>query len=164
MYDMESSQHEFIDEKGYLCAVEIHDEEHDLVVFESTPKLSFDFRAHKIKIRKSKVTDYKLIYQLKHDRLFLCAVFTRPSFFSRNKQIFGVSPEWFDNHKWALYRVDDIPSSYSGTLKVGKDFDYTHWQHDDKMYPVPFTPEVYQKNGYARFENGILTELFLDEA
>jgi len=159
---MEQSIHEFVDKNGYRSAVEIIDETNDLVVFDSIPKLMFDFKSHRFKIKKSKYYDYTVIYKLKNDRLFLSAIQTYPGVFSRNKPLLGVYPEWFDSKKWANYAIGDLFVSYTGKLKVGKDFDMKFWEHDDKAYPVPFAPEVYKQNGYAVFENGRMIDLHLD--
>lgn len=153
---MEESRHHYTDQNGYLCEVSIfHD---DVVVFESTPNLFFDFKKHKIKIRSGKYYDYVLSYAIKDEQLFLRSIEVRLSFLSKKAKIYDVAPETIHNGKWSIFRFNDIPVEYTGTLSIGKDFDYSFWQHDEKAKPVPFCPEVYKKNGYIKFEKGKIIE------
>ena len=74
---MEVSRHSYLDQYGYQCEVEIMSD--DIVVFNSTPNLCFDFKKHGIKIRRSKYYDYLLCYIIKNEQLFLCGFETRLS-------------------------------------------------------------------------------------
>lgn len=158
---MEISRHCYVDQYGYRCAVDIDSEDDDIVVFDSTPHLSFDFKKHGIKIRHSKYDDYVLRYILKNGQLFLRGFEARLSFFSRNTQIMGKSSQTYNNGRWSVFLFDDIPVDYSGVLSIGKAFDYRYWPHDDKITPVPFSPEVYKENGFRKLEKGTVTDIEL---
>ena len=144
----------YTDQYGYRCGVDITDEDDDIVVFSSTPNLSFDLKEHGIKIRRSKYHDYILRYVIKNEQIFLCGIETRLPFLCKKSQIFGVSAEAYNKGKWSIFRFDDIPVEYSGTLSIGRTFDYRYWKHDEKVTPVPFSPEVYKENGYIKLEKG----------
>ena len=148
---MESSRHCYIDQYGYHCEVEI-DSEDDIVVFNSIPSLSFDFKKHGIRIRRSINYDYVLRYVIKNEQIFLRGIGARLSFLCKKIELYGVKAETFG--KWSFFHFDDIPVEYSGTLTIGKNFDYRYWQHEDKATPVPFSPEVYKDNGYIELEKG----------
>ncbi len=156
---MEASRHSYFDQYGYRCEVEIISE--DIVVFNSTPNLCFDFKKHGIKIRHSKYYDYVLQYVIKNEQLFLRGISTRLSLLCKKSQIFGVKAETINKGKWSIFHFDDIPVDYTGTLKIGKTFDYRHWKHDEKATPVPFSPDVYKENGYIKFEKGTIIEKVL---
>jgi len=153
---MESSRHRYIDQCGYRCEVEIISE--DIVVFGSTPDLCFDFKKHGIKIKTFKYYDYLLRYTIKNEQLFLCEIEARLSFLTKKAKIYGVDPETINNGKWSIFHFNDIPAEYTGTLSIGKDFDYSFWQHDEKAKPVPFCHEAYKENGYIKFEKGKIVE------
>ena len=152
------SRHCYTDQYGYRCGVDIGSEDDEIVVFDSKPHLSFDFKKHGIRIRRSKYHDYILRYVIKNGRLFLWGIEARLSFFSRKSQIMGVSAQTNNKGKWSAFLFDGIPVDYSGTLRIGRTFDYRYWQHDDKGSPVPFSPEVYKENGTIKIENGTVTE------
>ena len=65
------SRYYYIDKYGYRCGVDITGEGDDIVVFNSTPNLSFDLKKHGVKIRRSKYEDYILTYVLKDGQIFL---------------------------------------------------------------------------------------------
>ena len=159
---MKNSIHTYTDKRGYLCDVEVIDQQGERVVFDSTPKLAFDLRAHRLGIRRNRFCDYSLVYRLKDGNLYLCALKTRPSVFSRNKPILGVSPKQLGDGRWVIYDFGDMPCDYSGKLAVGEDFDMRYMPADDKAEPVPFCPEVYKKNGYIIIEKGRITETFIE--
>ena len=154
---MELSSHGYIDKYGYRCAIQISSEE-DIVVFNSTPKLSFDLKEHGIKIKRSKYHDYTLHYVLKDGQIFLCGFGAGFPFYRKKAQIFGADPYKYDNSKWNHFDFDDIPVEYSGTLSIGRDFDKKYWTEDEKATPTPFSPEVYKENGYIKFEKGRVVE------
>ena len=156
---MEVSRHSYLDQYGYQCEVEIMSD--DIVVFNSTPNLCFDFKKHGIKIRRSKYYDYLLCYIIKNEQLFLCGFETRLSCLCKKAQIFDKKAETLNNGKWSIFHFDDIPVEYTGTLSIGKSFDYRYWPHDEKARPVPFSPEVYKENGYLQLEKGIIIEKVL---
>lgn len=158
---MKSSRHYCIDKYGCRYAVEMISENDDIVVFGSTPKLSFDLKEHGIKIRRAKHDipmdyDYILIYVLKDGKMFFRGFEAHLSFWSRSSKILGVAAEEYNEGKWSRFIFDDISTDYSGTLSIGKDFDYRYWKHEDKARPVPFSPEVYKENGYIKIENGAI--------
>ena len=155
---METSKHDIIDLLGYRVSIEIICEDDDIVVFNSTPNLSFDFKKHGIKIRHSDHHDYALRYVVKNGQIFLRGIEVRLSFFNKKTQIFGVNAKAYSKEKQSIFVFDDIPVEYSGILSIGKTFDPKYWEHDEKTAPVPFSPEVYKENGYIKFENGIMTE------
>jgi len=155
---MESSKHEYLDPYGYHVSIEIISEDDDLVVFNSTPSLSFDLKKHGIKIRHSDHYDYVLRYVLRNGQIFLRGIEVRLSFFHKRVQIFGVNAETYSKEKRSIFVFDDIPVEYSGVLSIGKTFDQQYWKHDEKATPVPFSPEVYRENGYIKFEKGTMTE------
>ena len=161
---MESSQHEFSDTGGYRCAVEFLDETNDMVVFGSTPQLSFDFASQNIRISRRYPYHYKLVYVLTDDGLFLRAVLTCPVFWQRHKTIFGASPQRFGNSRWALYAFDDVFVPYTGKLHVGRSFNMDFWPQNDKVEEILFVPEAYKQTGYAVLENGKLTGICWDNA
>ena len=156
---MEASRHSYFDQYGYRCEVEIISD--DVVVFNSTPNLYFDFKKHGIKIRRSKYCDYILRYVIKNEQLFLRGIETRLSLLCKESQIFGVKAETFNKGKWSIFHFDDIPVEYTGTLSIGKTFDYRYWEHDDKVTPVPFSPDVYKENGYMKLKKGTIIEKVL---
>ena len=153
---MESSRHGYIDQYGYRCGIEMMSE--DIVVFDSTPNLSFDFKKYGIKIRRSKNYDYILHYAIKNEQLFLCKIEVCLSLGSKKSQIFGVNAETIDNGKWSIFHFDDMPWEYTGILSIGRNFDDRNWKHDEKATPVPFSPDAYMENGYVKFEKGRITE------
>ncbi len=155
---MESSRHDYIDHYGYHCGVDIISEDDDIVIFNSTPSLSFDFKKHGIRIRHSNHYDYILRYVLKNGQIFLRGIEVRLSFFNKRAQIFGVNAEPYNKGNRDIFLFDDIPVEYSGTLSIGKTFDPQYWEHDEKTTPVPFSPEVYKENGYIKLEKGTITE------
>ena len=148
------SQYYYTDKYGYRCAVEITSEDDDIVVFNSTPSLLFDLKEHGIKIRHSKHYDYILRYVLKDGQILLRSFAARLSFFGRKSQIWGVTAAKYGDGKWSIFNFDDILVDHSGTLSIGRTFDYRYWNHDEKMTPVPFSPEVYKENGYIELEKG----------
>ena len=156
---MEVSSHRYLDQYGYQCEVEIISD--DIVVFNSTPNLCFDFKEHGIKIRRSQYYDYILRYVIKNEQLFLRGFETCLSRLCKESPIFGVKAETLNNGKWSIFQFDDIPVKYTGTLSIGKSFDYRYWTHDEKVSPVPFSPDVYKENGYLQLENGTIMEKVL---
>ena len=152
---VEVSRHGYLDQYGYRCEVEITSD--DIVVFNSTPNLCFDFKKHKIKIRHSKYYDYVLHYAIKNEQLFLIGIGVRLSFLCK-KQIFGVSAETINKGKWGIYHFDNIPVQYTGTFSIGRTFDNRYWPYDDKVTPLPFSPDVFKENGYIKFKNGKIIE------
>ena len=154
---MKTSAHSYTDQYGYRCEIDIINED-DIVVFNSTPHLSFDLKEHKIKIRHSKHNDYLLSYVLKDGKIFLRSFAARLSLLSKNSQIRGVTATKLGDGKWSIFNFDDVFVDYSGTLSIGKTFDYSYWSHEDKETPVPFSPEVYKKNGYIKLEKGRIVE------
>ena len=155
--DIIMSRYYYIDKYGYRCGVDITGEDDDIVVFNSTPNLSFDLKKHGIKIRRSKHYDYILSYALKDGQIFLHSFAARLSFFSGKSQIMGVKGRKLGDGNWSIFIFNDIFVDYSGTLSIGRTFDYRYWNHDEKMTPVPFSPEVYKENGYMKLEKGIIT-------
>ena len=153
---MELSRHSYIDPYGYRCGVEMICD--DVVVFNSTPGLCFDFKKHGIRIRRSKNYDYILRYAIKNEQLFLCGIETRLSFFSKGSHIFGVKAEASTADNWSIFSFDGIPVDYTGILHIGKNFDDRYWKHDEKETPVPFSPDVYRENGYMKIEEGKIIE------
>jgi hypothetical protein len=153
---MEFSRHGYFDQYGYRCEVEIMSD--DIVVFNSTPNLCFDFKKHGIKLRHSKYYDYVLHYAIKNEQLFLCKIKARLSLLCKKSQIFGVNAETINKGKWSIFNFDEIPLEYTGTLSIGRSFDYRYWQHDEKATPVPFSPDVFKENGYIKFEKGRIIE------
>ena len=158
---METSRHSYTNLQGYRCGVDIIDEDDDIVVFNSEPHLSFDFRKQGIRIRRSKYEDYVLCYVLKDGQVFLRRFEARLSFFSKKSRLMGVTAEEYNSGKWSIFVFDDIPVDYSGTLSIGRTFDYRYWNHDEKAFSVPFSPEVYKENGYIRIEKGAIVEKVL---
>ena len=153
---MEVSRHSYLDHYGYQCEVEIMSD--DIVVFNSTPNLCFDFKKHGIKLRHSKYYDYVLHYAIKNEQLFLCKIEARLSLLCKKSQIFGVNAETISKGKWSIFHFDEIPLEYTGTLSIGRSFDYRYWQHDEKTASVPFSPDVFKENGYMKFEKGRIIE------
>ncbi len=148
------SRYYYTDKYGYRCGVDITSEDDDIVVFSSTPNLSFDFKKYGIKIRRSKHYDYILSYVLKDGQILLHSFATHLSFFGGKSPIMGVTATKQGDGKWSIFNFDDICIDYSGTLSIGRTFDYRYWNHDEKMTPVPFSPEVYKENGYIELEKG----------
>ena len=156
---METSRHSYLDRYGYRCEIEIISD--DIVVFNSTPHLCFDFKKHGIRIRRSKYYDYILQYVIKNEQLCLRGIQTRLSLLCKESQIFGAKAETLHEGKWSIFHFDDIPVDYTGTLRIGKDFDYCYWKHDEKAAPVPFSPNVYKESGYMQFKQGTMIEKVL---
>lgn len=153
---MEFSRHGYLDQYGYRCEVEIVSD--DIVVFNSAPNLCFDFKKHRIKLRRSKYYDYVLHCVIKNEQLFLSKIEARLSFLSNKAKIFGVNAETINKGKWSIFNFDDIPLEYTGILSIGRSFDYRFWQHDEKATPTPFSPEVFKETGYIKFEKGRIIE------
>ena len=74
----------------------------------------------------------------------------------KKAQIFDKKAETLNNGKWSIFHFDNIPVEYTGTLSIGRSFDYRYWQHDEKTTPVPFSPDVFKENGYIKFEKGLV--------
>ncbi len=155
---METSRHVYTDKYGYRCAVDIINEDDDTVVFDSTPHLSFDFKKYGIQIRRFGHYDYVMTYVIKNGRIYLRGFEARPSFVGRNSQIRGLDAEVLTIGKQRRFLFNDIPTDYSGILRMGKGFDDCVWKHDEKAMPVPFSSDVYKENGYMKFEKGIVVE------
>lgn len=66
----------------------------------------------------------------------------------------GVTAAKHGDGKWSIFNFDDIFVDYSGTLSIGRTFDCRYWNHDEKMTPMPFSPEVYKENRYIELEKG----------
>ena len=75
-------------------------------------------------------------------------------------EILGVKPDHSRSRRLLTYHFD-IPVDYTGVWQIGGDFDHRFWPKDDRVTPVPFSPEVYKQNGFIRFENGRVTEMKL---
>ena len=159
---MEFSRHIYTDKLGYRCAVEIGSED-GFVVFDSAPKLAFDFTEHGVRIKRKKHLDCVVTFVIKDNRIFLRAFDACLSILSK-KQMLGVAAQRYGDGKWSRFEFNDILVDYSGTLNIGKDFDYRFWKHDDKATSVPFSPEVYKQNGYIRFENGVVVETVIENS
>ncbi len=153
---MESSRHYCIDKYGFRYGVEITDEDDSIVVFGSTPNLSFDFKEHGMKIRRSKHYDYILRYVLKDGQIFFRGFDARLSFWNKKSQLLGIDAKKDNQKKNSRFVFDDISINYSGILSIGRNFDYRYWNHDEKATPVPFSPEVYKENGYMKLEKGVI--------
>ena len=54
------------------------------------------------------------------------------------------------------------PADNSGTLSVGRDFDYRFRKHDETARPVPFCPEVYKKNAVLQIEKGYVVHMQIE--
>ena len=105
---MKKSEHRYIDRYGYRCAVEIICEDDEIVVFDSTPKLSFDYKKHGIKIKREKFDDYVITYVMKNGNLFFRSFLAPLSFLSRKGQIFGVTPEPYFDGKLSCFFLENI--------------------------------------------------------
>lgn len=163
--------HYYTDKYGYDCAVEMIFKD-GTVVFDSVPKLSFDYKMHGISIRRLKCSvcydygiphnDYVLSYEMKNGHLYFRSFLARLPFFHKSVELFGVKPEKHGDGELSIYKFDDIPAKYSGTLIIGRDFDHRYWPTDDRSSPIPFCPEVFKKNGYIKFEQGKVIDYFLE--
>ena len=155
---MEISTHYNTDKYGFRYAIVFINETDDFVVFDSYPKLAFDFKEHGIKIKRSINYDYTLRYTLKDGRLYFCGFEARFSFWRKRAKLLGV-PLTRDVHgRLSRFVFDKIPTDYSGTLTIGRRFDKSYWRDDEKAYPTPFSPEAYKENGYLTLENGVVVK------
>ena len=154
---MDQSRHIYTDKRGYRCAIEIISDD-GIVVFDSLPKLSFYFSAYGVKIKRWKQYDCVVTYVIKDKRIFLRSFDAILSLFSQ-KQMLGATVQRLGDGKWSRFEFDDILVDYSGTLNIGKNFDYRFWKHEDKATEVPFSPEVYKENGSIVFEKGSIVSV-----
>ncbi len=130
----------------------------DFVVFACDPVLSFDVKAHGIKVKKNYYWDYTLCYELKDGALHMTML---EGLFASVPEIMGVKPEHVKSQRIWTY-LFDIPVDYTGIWSIGKDFDFRFWSEDEKAKPTPFSPEVYKQNGFIRFEKGKVVEMELN--
>ena len=160
---MESSCHYLTDKYGYKYSVTVSAE--DYVVFDSTPPLSFDIKAHGLRIVKNKnrenlpvFTDYDTFFTIKDNVLYFTAISARLRRFPRPTALFGTVPHRLGDGKYSIYEFSVPMTDYSGILSIGKDFDLSSWPKNEYTHDVPFCPEVYKQNGYIKIENGKVIE------
>ena len=159
---MENSVHYVKDKYGYKCSNQINICDADFVVFGCEPPLIFDVKKHGLKINKRECGDYDLFYELKCGALYLSRLEFEPKFLYKSVEIMGVKPIYpYPNKKRCSYIFDSLPIDYTGIWQIGSDFDKRFWPKEDKLQKVPFSPEVYKKNGFIRFENGRVVEMEL---
>lgn len=144
------------DKYGYKYQINFEIE--DFVVFSCSPKLSFDVGAYGLKIRQDIDWDYTLGYNIKDGSLYMTML---EGNFGSFAEIMGVKPDHSRSRRLLTYRFD-ISVDYTGVWQIGSDFDHRFWPKDDKMCRVPFSPEVYKKNGFIRFVNGKVVEMELN--
>ena len=150
----EISSHEHVDRLGKTYSIDVFTED-GTVVFNSTPPLSLDIYKFGIKLKRKPFNPYTIVYTIKDGTIYL----TRLNVFSKTApEIFGVKSQKLFDSDILTYEFDNIPTDYSGTLTVGKNFDMKYWSDDDRSTPVPFSPEVYKEIGYIKIENGLITE------
>lgn len=161
---MEQSCHYLTDKYGYKYSVTVSADDH--VVFDSTPPLSFDTKAHGLRIVKNKnrenlpvYTDYDTFFTIKDAVLYFTAISARLRRFPHPTALFGVEPHRLGDGKLSIYEFSVPMTDYSGILSIGKDFDFSFWPKNDYTHLVPFCPEVYKQNGYIKIENGKVIEI-----
>ena len=153
MYEISSHKH--TDRLGQQYDIDVFCED-GTVVFNSTPPLSLDVYEFGIKLKRKSVSPYTIAYTIKDGALYL----TRLDVFSKTTpEIFGVKPKKLHDSDILTYEFGNIPTDYSGTLTVGRDFDMSFWPKDDYANQVPFSPEVYKKNGHIIIETGKVAEV-----
>lgn len=153
----ESSAHYHTDPYGFRYQIQIATYD-GIVIFDSTPPLSFDLKATGVKIKRGRNWDYTVAYEIKDAQLYLCRLEAR---FLKSPPLFGVEPTNPYSSRVFTYFFENLPVNYNGLLTIGKDFDYKFWKHEDKARPVPFCKEVYKQNGFIQFENGRIIEQIL---
>ena len=157
---VEKSNHERTDKYGNRYQISIETED-GTVVFDSSPTLAFDCKAHGISVKRSEPFSYSIVYRIERGRLFLARLAVHPRRFCKKPCVLGAEPSRYGDNDWVLYVFDKIPCTYTGKLTIGRDFDRSFWNHDEKAHPVPFAPYAYHQNGYMLIENGIVAETVL---
>ena len=156
---MEGSVHYGKDAYGYNYSNQINNYDADIVVFNCDPPLIFDVKAHGLKIKRLKYSDYNLVYEIKEGALYFVSLEFEPALIFKPGVILGAEPSRpYPNNQRCVYTFGALPVDYTGVFRIGKDFDPRFWQGDEKANPTPFCPEVYKKNGFIRFENGSVVE------
>ena len=165
---MEQSCHYLTDKYGYKYAVTVSTD--DVVVFDSTPPLSFDAKAHRFRIVKNKnrenlpvCTDYDLFFTIKDNKLYFTAISAQMRCFPYPTALFDVKPNRLGDGKWSIYEFSKPMTDYTGILSIGKDFDLSFWPKNDYTHHVPFCHAAYKQNGYMKIENGLVIEKFIAE-
>lgn len=136
------------DKYGYKFQINFEIE--DFVVFLCSPELSFDVGAHGLKVRQDMYWDYSLGYNIKDGSLYMTML---EGNFGSVPEIMGVKPDHSRSRRLLTYHFD-IPVDYTGVWQIGSDFDHRFWPKNDRTERVPFSTEVYKKNGFIRFVNG----------
>lgn len=154
MYEISSHKH--TDRLGKTYSVEIFTED-GTVVFNSTPPLLLDVYEFGIKLKRKSVSPYTIAYTIKDSTLYLTRLYV---FSKTTPEIFGVKPQKLFDSDILTYEFDNIPTDYSGTLTVGRNFDMNFWPKDDYANEVPFSPEVYKENGHIILENGKVADIY----
>ncbi len=155
------ANHYFTDKNGYKCCVQIQNDE-EIVVFDSKPKLTLDLKDSGIRIKKETYWDYELIFEIKDNKLYLLRLEAKfKTLFKKPPVLFGVEPTMVKNGL-DFYSFTDLVFDYSGELTIGKDFDIKFYPKEDKARPCPCCPEVYKQNGKMIIKNGIVTEKLLE--
>ena len=153
---MECSAHYRTDKYGYKYQINT---ECEYAVFGSEPALSFDIKAHGIRLRKKEYYDYSIRYEIRDGYLYLKDLSFESTPCFKPTAIFGAEPSKpYPNLRRYFYTFEPQPVDYTGVFRIGKDFDFRFWQGDEKANPTPFCPEVYKKNGFIRFEGGRVVE------
>ena len=152
---MEYSAHYRTDKYGYKYKINT---ECEYAVFGSEPALSFDIKAHGIKLQKKEYYDYSIRYEIRDGYLYWKDLSFVPAPLFKPTALFGTEPEVYARYS---YYFKDLLVDYSGVWQVGKGFDFRFWPGDEKAKPTPFCPEVYKQNGFIRFENGRIVEIEL---
>lgn len=144
---MNSSHHFVADPRGLRGEIAVFTDD-DSVVFDSTPPIWFDWRAAGLLPLGS---EYDMAVHLTAEGLYLTNLSAR--FLLPPRTIFGVKPTRQFRLRWA-WHFDDLPWEYTGTLALGRDFDFRFWPKNEYTDPVPFSPEVYRETAEVRLARG----------
>ena len=158
--EMHRSCHEVTLADGSQCDVYVLADE-DFVVFETDPALGPDLSLLGLHGRRRSVC-----YRLENGQLWLEAVmgeFRRPLFrplpvIDGVKAVRSCEADTdppCDNPRMWQYTLR-CPADFTGTMLVGRDFDLRFWPRDDRITPVPCTPEVYRTVERLHFAAGRL--------
>ena len=158
MKNMETSMSYHYDRRGLKYAVE-YETDNDFVVLSASPDISvsFDIYTHGLSVKETQNYSYKLYFKISDESIFLQSIsgnFRIPFFHKKLPVVCGAAAVRFGDLKGSyIYRIS-LPINYTGTLRMGKDFDHRYYPSDDKSRRVPFEEKCYKTIFDCLYENG----------
>ena len=146
------------DRRGLKYAVE-YETDNDFVVLSASPDISvsFDIYTHGLSVKEAPNYSYKLYFKISDEGILLQSIsgnFRIPFFHKKLPVVCGAAAVRFGDLKGSyIYRIS-LPINYTGTLRMGKDFDHRYYPSDDKSRRVPFEEKCYKTIFDCLYENG----------